>query len=155
VALSAFTSTTRTHARYKIAVNHKRGFAAFIAGFVFIFFFEFLWHGMLMKPMYMATATLWRTEPMFPLLILGQAIIAFAFTGLYVSKVGVNCPVTGFGYGIVIGILCAGGDIIRFSVQPLTTTILWMWIAGGLIEFAIAGAIVGAIYKPLSTSSTG
>ena len=122
--------------------------------FVFIFFFEFLWHGMLMKPMYMETASLWRNEPMFPVLILGQAVIAFAFTGLYVSKVGTNCPVTGAGYGIVIGILCAGGDIIRFSVQPVTTKILWMWIIGGLIEFAIAGALVGAIYKPLSNNAT-
>jgi hypothetical protein len=48
----------------------------------------------------------------------------------------------------VIGILCAGGDLIRFAVQPLTTKILWMSIAGGLIEFAIAGALVGAFYKP-------
>ena len=85
---------------------------------------------------------------MFPLLILGQLVIAFAFTGLYVCKVGVNGAATGMGYGLVIGILCAGGDLIRFAVQPLTTKILWMWIAGGLIEFAILGAIVGAIYKP-------
>ena len=42
----------------------------------------------------------------------------------------------------------AGGDLIRFAVQPLTIKILWMWIAGGLIEFAIVGALVGAIYKP-------
>jgi hypothetical protein len=28
-----------------------------------------------------------------------------------------------------------------------------MWVAGGLIEFAVAGAIVGAIYKPLSSST--
>jgi hypothetical protein len=130
-------------------MNHKRGFPAFLAAFVFIF----LWHGMLMKSAYMETATLWRTEPMFPLLILGQAVIAFAFTGLYVSKVGVNSAATGVGYGIVIGILCAGGDLIRFSVQPLTVKILWMWIVGGLVEFAIAGAIVGAIYKPRATAS--
>jgi hypothetical protein len=134
-------------------MNHKRGFPAFLAAFVFIFLFEFLWHGMLMKSAYMETATLWRTEPMFPLLILGQAVIAFAFTGLYVSKVGVNSAATGVGYGIVIGILCAGGDLIRFSVQPLTVKILWMWIVGGLVEFAIAGAIVGAIYKPRATTS--
>jgi hypothetical protein len=140
--------------RYNDAMNHKRGFPAFIAAFVFIFFFEFVWHGMLMKSFYMETASLWREQPMFPWLILGQAVIAFAFTGLYVSKIGVNCPATGAGYGLVIGILCAGGDLIRFSVQPLTTKILWMWVAGGLIEFAVAGAIVGAIYKPLS-SSTG
>ena len=129
-------------------MNHKRGLLAFIAAFVVIFFFEFLWHGMLMKSAYMETPTLWRTEPMFPLLILGQLVIAFAFTGLYVCKVGVNGAATGMGYGLVIGILCAGGDLIRFAVQPLTTKILWMWIAGGLIEFAILGAIVGAIYKP-------
>jgi hypothetical protein len=134
-------------------MNHKRGFPAFLAAFVFIFLFEFLWHGMLMKSAYMETATLWRTEPMFPLLILGQAVIAFAFTGLYVSKVGVNSVATDMGYGIVIGILCTGGDLIRFSVQPLTVKILWMWIVGGLVEFAIAGAIVGAIYKPRATAS--
>jgi hypothetical protein len=137
----------------KAFMNHKRGFPAFLAAFVFIFLFEFLWHGMLMKSAYMETATLWRVEPMFPLLILGQAVIAFAFTGLYVSKVGVNSAATGMGYGIVIGILCAGGDLIRFSVQPLTVKILWMWIVGGLVEFAIAGAIVGAIYKPRATAS--
>jgi hypothetical protein len=37
---------------------------------------------------------------------------------------------------------------IDFAVQPLTTTILIAWCIGGIIEFAIAGAIVGAIYKP-------
>ena len=152
-AVTPFASTTHVTGGTNDAMNHKRGFPAFIAAFVFIFFFEFVWHGMLMKSLYMETASLWREEPMFPWLILGQAVIAFAFTGLYVSKVGVNCPATGAGYGFVIGILCAGGDLIRFSVQPLTTKILWMWVAGGLIEFAIAGAIVGAIYKPLSTST--
>lgn len=141
-------STKPIRAQYNRPMNHKRGFPAFLATFVFIFFFEFLWHGMLMKGMYMEVASLWRAEPIFPLLVLGQVVIAFAFTGLYVSKIGVNSPAIGAGYGIMIGILCAGGDIIRFSVQPITTKILWMWIAGGIIELAIAGAIVGAIYKP-------
>lgn len=52
---------------------------------------------MLMKSAYLETATLWRVEPTFPLLILGQAVIAFAFTGLYVSKVGVN---SAYGLGL-------------------------------------------------------
>ena len=138
-------------------MNHKRGFPAFLAAFVFIFLFEFVWHGMLMKSAYMETATLWRAEADFNshfwMLILGHAVIAFAFTGLYVSKVGINSAATGLGYGIVIGILCAGGDLIRFAVQPLTIKILWMWIAGGILEFAIVGAIVGAIYKPAGSAS--
>jgi hypothetical protein len=139
-------------------MNHKRGFVAFLVACVFMFFFGFIWHGILMKPMYMATASLWRAEAdfnsHFPILILGQAVVAFAFTGLYVCKVGINSAGTGFGYGIVLGILACGINIIRFAVEPLTTNILLMWFAGDLICFAIMGALVGAIYKPLATTTT-
>jgi hypothetical protein len=138
-------------------MNHKRGVIALIVAFVFIFGFEFVWHGLLMKPSHAETATLWRAEPDFLnhfwLLVLGHAVVAFAFTGLYISQVGLPSATTGMGYGIGIGIFCAGGDLIRFAVQPLTTKILWMWIAGGLIEFAIVGALIGAIYKPKTWTS--
>ena len=53
-----------------------------------------------------------------------------------------------FWYGVMFGIFSVGIDLIRFAVERLTTTILWMWIAGSLISFAIMGALVGAIYKP-------
>ncbi len=123
-----------------------------IVAFVFIFVFGFVWHGILMKPAYMETAALWRTDPDFMshfwVLLLGHAVLAFAFTGLYVSKVGAQGVGTGFGYGIVFGIFCVGIDLIRFAVEPLTPKILWMWIAGSLISFAITGALVGAIYRP-------
>ena len=139
-------------------MNHKRGFVAFLVAFVFMFFFGFVWHGILMKPMYMATASLWRAEAdfnsHFPILILGHAVVAFAFTGLYVCKVGINSAGTGFGYGIVLGILACGINIIRFAVEPLTANILLMWFAGDLICFAIMGALVGMIYKPLATTTT-
>src|SRR6185295_7818817 len=127
-------------------MNHKRGVIALIVAFVFIFFFGFLWHGVLMKPAYMETSNLWRPDAdfqnHFPILILGHLVMAFAFTGLYVSKVGLQSAATGMGYGIVIGILCSGINLIRFAVEPLTTKILWMWIAGDILMFAIVGAIV-------------
>ena len=110
-----------------------------------------------MKAAYTETSSLWRTETDFNshfwVLILGHAVIAFAFTGLYVSNVGRNSAGTGFSYGIVLGILCWGVDLIRFAVEPLTAKILWMWFAGDLICFALMGAIVGAIYKPTATLS--
>jgi hypothetical protein len=133
-------------------MNHQRGVIALVVAFVFIFLFGFVWHGILMKSAYMETAALWRTDADFNshfwVLLLGHAVLAFAFTGLYVSKVGIHSAGTGFGYGIVFGIFSAGIDLIRFAVEPLTTKILWMWIAGSLISFAIMGALVGAIYKP-------
>ena len=133
-------------------MNHQRGVSALIVAFVFIFGFGFVWHGMLMKDAYMETAALWRTDPDFNrhfwILLLGHVVVAFAFTGLYVSKVGMQSASVGFGYGICFGIFCVGLDLIRFAVEPLTARILWMWIAGSLISFAILGALVDAIYKP-------
>ena len=133
-------------------MNHKRGVIALIVVFVFIFFFGFVWHDILMKSAYMETAALWRApgdfKSYFWVLILGHVVMAFAFTGLYLSKVGTQSAGIGFGYGIVFGIFCSGIDLMRFAVEPLTSKILWMWIAGSLICFAIAGALVGAIYKP-------
>ena len=41
-----------------------------------------------------------------------------------------------------------GADFITYAVQPLTTIMLAGWIVGDLLMFAIAGAIIGAIYKP-------
>src|SRR5204862_2236055 len=133
-------------------MNHQRGVSALIVAFVFIFGFGFVWHGMLMKDAYMETAALWRTDPDFNrhfwILLLGHVVVAFAFTGLYVSKVGMQSAGAGFGYGICFGIFCVGLNLIRFAVEPLTPRILWMWIAGSLISFGILGALVGAIYKP-------
>jgi hypothetical protein len=138
-------------------MNHKRGFPAFLAAFVLVFLFGYVWHGMLMKGAYQETSSLWRSAPDFQshfwILILGHAVVAFAFTGHYVSKVGMNSPAMGLGYGVVIGILCGGVELIRFAVEPLTFTILWMWLIGDVLQFAIVGAAVGAIYKPLTTAA--
>lgn len=125
---------------------------ALIVAFLFVFFFGFLWHGVLMKPAYAEMASHWRPDDDFKshfwVLILGHLVIAFAFTGLYISKIGVNSAGTGIGYGIVVAILCIGVNLLRFATEPLTTKILWMWITGDLILFTILGALVGAIYKP-------
>jgi hypothetical protein len=56
--------------------------------------------------------------------------------------------------GILVGLVYAGPHLISFAVQPLTTKILCGWIVGAVIQFAVAGAIVGAIYKPSSPATS-
>ena len=139
-------------------MNHKRGVMALFAAFVFIFSFGYLWHGLLMKSAYLRTPALWRPQSdflsYFWILILGHLVMAFAFTALYVSKVGVQSAAKGFGYGICFGIFFSGVNIIRFAVEPLPAGMLWMWIAGDLIALGLMGALVGAIYKPEAGSET-
>jgi hypothetical protein len=55
---------------------------------------------------------------------------------------------------ILVALIYAGADLITFAVQPLTTKILCGWIVGDLIQFAIAGALIGAIYKAAPAHTT-
>jgi len=137
-------------------MNTKRLFFSFLAAFIFIFFFEFLWHGMLMKSSYMEVPVLWRPEAdfnsHFPILVLGHAVMAFFLAAIYARFVGEGGAAAGSALGLMIAAIGIGGHLITFAVQPLTTKILELWIAGALVEFVIAGAIVGAIYKSSAAS---
>ena len=134
-------------------MNWKKFFFAFIAAFAFVFLYEWLFHGILMKGSYSEIPTLWRPEAefqrYFPLLVFGQIIFVFFFILIFVRGFGSGGGVGGgFRYGALIGLLGVGANLIQYAVQPLTTHILLCWAISGIIEFAIAGAIVGAIYKP-------
>ena len=133
-------------------MNLKKLFIAFIAAYVFIFAYEFLLHAKLLHHAYEETAHLWRNEAdfqsHFPLLMLGQAVMAFFFTLIFARYSPGSGVAGGVRLGILIALFCIGANLITFAVQPLTTTILCGWIVGELIEFAVAGAIIGAIYKP-------
>jgi hypothetical protein len=54
--------------------------------------------------------------------------------------------------GILVGLILVGLHFIRFAVEPLTPKILLMGGIGDVLEFAIAGALIGAIYKPSVSS---
>lgn len=131
-------------------MNWKKFFIAFVVAFVFIFFFGFVWHGILMKSAYMEIQSHYRAhdDMIWPSLLLGHAVMAFFLTWIYASFAGAGGAGTGMRLGILIGLVCVGVHFIRFAVEPLTTKILILGGVGDVLEFAIAGALVGAIYKP-------
>jgi hypothetical protein len=139
-------------------MNWKKFFIAFIAAFVFLFFFGFVWYGMMMQGAHYEVPTLLRPEAdfksFFPWLVLGHLVMALFFTMLCVRFV----PAGGVGatamLGLLLGLVYAGPHLISFAVQPLTTKILGGWILGAIIQFTIAGAIIGAIYKPAPSHVT-
>jgi hypothetical protein len=139
-------------------MNWKKFFIAFIAAFVFLFAFGFLWYGTLMHGVHQEVPALFRPEAefgsYFPWLVFGLIVMAFFLTLLFARFLPAGGAGAGAGLGILLALVFIGNDFIDYAVHPLTTKILWGWIVGGLIEFAIAGAIVGAIYKPSSPPTT-
>jgi hypothetical protein len=132
-------------------MNWQKFFIAFIAAFVFMFAFGFVWYGKLLHGVHSEVPALWRTEAdfgnYFPWLILGHVVMAFFLTMLC-ARHSTGGAGAGAALGLVVALIYAGNDFITYAVQPITTKILCGWIAGDLLMFAIAGAIIGAIYKP-------
>ena len=95
-------------------MSWKKLFLAFIAVWVFTFFYEFIFHGMIMHSSYEQAPSLMRPEAEFkanfPLLVLGQGVIAFFFTLIFVRGFGSGGGVAGgFRYGLLFGLLLCGG----------------------------------------------
>ena len=140
-------------------MNTKRVIVACLVVFVFIFGYEFVFHGIIMKDTYVRTANLWRPEAemrsYMPWLLLGQFVLAVMFCVIYAlgqtNRVGVA---HGVGYGLLVGLLLSSPSLIMYAVQPLPLSLIGAWIVAGLIEMMIAGAILGAIYRPVAAVPT-
>ena len=138
-------------------MNTKRLLITIIALFVFIFAFEWVFHGIILKDCYAQTQNLWRPENemmgYFHWLVLGQAVIAIAFAILFAQGFAAGGVGAGIRLGIMVALLRVGLDLITYAVQPLPAKLILFWAVGGLVETGLAGAIAGAIYKPSPPTS--
>src|SRR6266704_7018242 len=134
----------------------KRFIVAFIAAYVFMFFWGWLLNGVLLKDIYAQTPNLWRPQSemmsLFHWIIIGQALVIFAFVMIYASGFAGGGVIAGIRLGIVLEIAAIGMRLAIYAVQPFPGKLIVYGSVGGLIEMIIVGAIVGAIYKPGATS---
>ena len=133
----------------------KRFILAFIAAYIFLFVWGWLINGVLLKDIYAQTPNLWRTQTemlsFFHWILIGQALIVFAFVMLYVAGFADGGVAAGIRLGILLEIAAIGMRMGVYAVQPFPGKLLIYASIGGLIEMIITGAIVGGIYKPAAS----
>ena len=139
-------------------MDWKKFFIAFVAAFGFIFVFGFIWYGKLMHGAYLEVPALWRPEAEFgshfSWLVFGHIVMAFFLTLLCAKFAPAGGAKTCALLGLFVALVYVGANLITFAVQPITSTILWGWNVGVLVQFAVAGAIIGVIYKPSSPATS-
>jgi len=133
-------------------MNWKKFFISFIAAFIFIFLWGWLYNGVLLKDVFAEAQSLFRSREemmsLFHWIIIGQAGLALAFVMIYASGFAGGGIAASVQLGIMIEILAVGARCAIYATQPFPAKLLVLISIGGFIEMIVTGVIVGAIYEP-------
>src|SRR5919198_5956104 len=136
----------------------KRFVIAFIAAYVFMFVWGWILNGVLLKDVYAEMPNLWRSQSemmsLFHWIIIGQALLIFAFVAIYASGFAGGGVMAGIRLGILLEVAAIGMRMGIYAVQPFPGKLLVYSSVSGLIEMIVLGAIVGAIYKPAAVRTS-
>src|SRR6266481_5319268 len=102
----------------------KRFILAFIAAYIFIFFWGWLLNGVFLKDVYAQTPNLWRPQSemmsLFHWIIIGQALIVFAFVTIYATGFAGGGVMAGIRLGVLLEIAAIGMRLGFYAVQPIS-----------------------------------
>ena len=127
----------------------KRLLMATVAIFITWSVMDFVIHGILLKPTYDATASLWRPmeEMNMPLMYLVILIFTACFVMIY-QMIERKSLATGIKYGLLFGIAFGVSmGLGSYSYLPIPMSLAWGWLGGTLVELLVAGVIVGLLVK--------
>jgi hypothetical protein len=99
-------------------MNWKKFFIAFLVAFVFMFLWGWLYNGVLLRDVYAEAQNLFRPQnemmSLFHWIIIGQALLVFAFVSIFASGFAEG----GIGAGIRLGIWL---EILAIGARLMTT----------------------------------
>lgn len=133
-------------------MNRKLWLISGIVAFVVIAIAEFLFHGMLLQPIYADTMQYWRPEADFyrrlPVVLIGQVIFAFAFAFVFTKGYEAKGPVEGVRYGFYLFLVFEPWRVLtQYALMPLPNRLFMYWAGIGLVEFLLCGLVVASIYR--------
>jgi hypothetical protein len=133
-------------------VNIPRFLLSVIAGFAFIFAYDFIVHGQLLMPTYLETPQLWRTpedmQAHFGWMAMTQVLLAlitaFIFTRNFEGK-GIG---EGLRFGGMIGFLLGVSMAGSYAWMPISMNLALSWLASGVVMGLGLGVIYSFTYRP-------
>ena len=113
-------------------------------------------HGVLLDPIYQATADLWRPVEEMNMALMYSVSLATAacFVTIYTLLVTRKSLAAGLKLGALFGL--ASGISMGwgfYGFMPIPLSMAWGWFLGVLINFVLAGTLVGAIVKSREEAS--
>jgi hypothetical protein len=130
-------------------MNTKRYVLATFSTFLFVFIFEFVIHGLLLKGTYFETRHLWKSQSVQGMAFMGLSQYLFsAFTVfLYTRKHDGKGAIEGLRFGLILGMILLSLDIATYSYLPIPFTLVLSWMVANLLKGIGAGLVASMVYK--------
>lgn len=132
-------------------MNSKRLFISILSSFAFVFAYEFVFHGILLKSMYQATMEAWRPESemmqFMPVAAFSQFWFATIFCLIFVKFCSDKTLSTSVQFGSFMGIFAGAMQFGYYPYMPITLSLAVAWVIGSLVEGTCLGFILAKTYK--------
>lgn len=122
-----------------------------VLGFVFVFIYEFLVHGVLLKGLYDSTSSVWRPQEEANMFVMALSHFLFALAiAFFYPVVGPdkNCKkAIPFGFGL--GLVLAMPQIATYSYLPIPFSISICWALAGFFKAFGTSFIIGKVFHKM------
>jgi hypothetical protein len=137
-------------------MNFARVAAAAVAAWVAYLPVGYVVNEVLLKGLFTANAAAFRPEQAIqanlPLGFAGALVGFFAFAYMFAKGYeGTNGTIEGIRFGVLVSLLLICFAIFwQYLVFPISASLSVAMLVDAVVEFALYGAIVGSIYKPVA-----
>lgn len=132
-------------------MNIRRFLIASIAVYAVFQVMDFIIHGIILSETYKSLSSIWRPDMMSLMWIFYAAGLVTAFLFVYIFTKGYEDRglLEGLRFGIIIGLFMnVIGIFGQYVMYPIPISLSVQWFVFGMIEFAVAGIVAAAIYRP-------
>ena len=134
-------------------MNTKKFWITGVVVFLVMYALDFLFHGMFMEKYYLEIIHIMRPKAdmmtYMPSMTIGQLLIAFGFTYIFVKGYEGKGCMEGIRFGLIVGIVFGlGPAMINYSVYQMTGSIMLAYFIWYPLECMIMGAVAASLYKP-------
>jgi hypothetical protein len=133
-------------------MNSKSILITIVAAFIAISVTDFLIHQVWLSATYAETKHLWRPEAemvaKMPLMMLGQLILATAFSLIFASFVAEKrCLNSTLKLSFCLALISVAGQMMMYAVQPIPGSLIVKWCVAITAQVLLLGFVVQKLYK--------
>jgi len=132
-------------------INRPRFAVAILAGFSFVFLYEYAVHAVLLADLYGTTPDLWRgadeMQRLFSFTLGLQLLFTIALAFLFTRNFEGKGLIEGVRFGLTVGFIFAVMAFSQYAWLPISVGLAVIWAVAALVKTVALGVLFSLLYK--------